>query len=138
GTYHQRKRPGLVRLDVRDSAAVAELLARMTPDVLFYPAANANVDWCERNPAEAEETNLLPMQTLIQTAPGLPIVAYSSDYVFDGRDGPYVETHPVAPLSVYGKLKGRLERLVLDAGGTIVRSTGIFGSESPPAKNFVL
>src|SRR5436309_11508553 len=97
GTYHQRKRPGLVRLDVRDSAAVAEFLVRMAPDVLFYPAANANVDWCERNPAEAEETNLLPMQTIIQTAPGLPIVAYSSDYVFDGRDGPYVETHPVAP-----------------------------------------
>jgi dTDP-4-dehydrorhamnose reductase len=138
GTYHERHRPGLVQLDVRDSPKVAAFLSRTQPDVIFLPAANANVDWCERNPTAAEETNLRPFQTIARMAPGASIVAYSSDYVFDGRDGPYIESHPVSPLSVYGKLKERLEQVVLDAGGTVLRSTGIFGWESSPGKNFVL
>jgi dTDP-4-dehydrorhamnose reductase len=138
GTYHERQRPGLVQLDVRDSSAVASLLSRLSPDLIFCPAANANVDWCERNPTAAEETNLRPLRTIAEVAPGIPIVAYSSDYVFDGRNGPYAEAGAVAPLSVYGKLKVQLEQLVLEAGGTVIRSTGIFGWEPPPAKNFVL
>src|SRR5256885_3428630 len=104
GTYHERQRPGLVHLDVRDGSELADLLSRVAPDVIFYPAANANVDWCERNPAAAEETNLRPVHAIRDAAPRTPIVAYSSDYVFDGRAGPYRENDPVAPLSVYGKL----------------------------------
>lgn len=138
GTYHERHRPGLTHLDVRDGSALADVLSRAAPDVIFYPAANANVDWCERNPAAAEETNLLPVHAIRRAAPGTPIMAYSSDYVFDGRAGPYRETDPVAPLSVYGRLKAKLEDIVVDSGGTIVRSTGIFGWEPRPAKNFVL
>lgn len=138
GTYHERHRPGLTHLDVRDGSEVADVLGRAAPDVIFYPAANANVDWCERNPAAAEEANFLPVYVIQRVAPRTPIVAYSSDYVFDGRTGPYVETDAVAPLSVYGRLKAKLEDFVLGSGGTIVRSTGIFGWEPPPAKNFVL
>lgn len=138
GTYHERHRPGLTHLDVRDGSELADVLGRVAPDVIFYPAANANVDWCERNPAAAEETNFRPLLAIRRAAPRTPIVAYSSDYVFDGRAGPYLETDPVAPLSVYGRLKAKLEDFVLDSGGTVVRSTGIFGWEPPPAKNFVL
>jgi dTDP-4-dehydrorhamnose reductase len=138
GTYHERHRPGLTHLDVRDGAELAGVLDRAAPDVIFYPAANANVDWCERNPAAAEETNLRPVAAIRRAAPRTPIVAYSSDYVFDGRTGPYRETDGIAPLSVYGKLKAQLESIVIDSGGTIVRSTGIFGWEPRPAKNFVL
>jgi dTDP-4-dehydrorhamnose reductase len=138
GTYHERPRPGLVQLDIRDSRGVVEFLLRTKPDVIFFPAANANVDWCERNPAAAEETNLRPMQAITQATAGPSIVAYSSDYVFDGRDGPYIESNLVSPMSVYGKLKAQLEQLVLEAGGIVIRSTGIFGWESPPPKNFVL
>lgn len=138
GTYHERHRPGLTHLDVRDGSEVTDVLGRAAPDVIFYPAANANVDWCERHPAAAEEANLLPAYVIQRAAPRTPIVAYSSDYVFDGRTGPYLETDAVAPLSVYGRLKAKLEDFVLDSGGTVVRSTGIFGWEPPPAKNFVL
>lgn len=138
GTYHERHRPGLTHLDVRDGSELADVLSRTAPDVIFYPAANANVDWCERNPAAAEETNLLPVHVIRRAAPRTPIVAFSSDYVFDGRAGPYLEMDPVAPLSVYGGLKAKLENIVVDSGGTVVRSTGIFGWEPRPAKNFVL
>lgn len=138
GTYHQRPRPGLRPLDAADGAAVARLIAAVAPEVIFFPAANPNVDWCEREPAAAEAANLAPLRATLAVATGIRFVAYSSDYVFDGRAGPYGEADPVAPLSVYGRLKVDLERLVLAAGGTVIRPTWVFGREPEPAKNFVL
>lgn len=138
GTFHTRARPGLRPLDASDQQAVAALVAEVTPEVIYFPAANPNVDWCERDPVAAEAANLSPLRATLAAAPGIRIVAYSSDYVFDGRAGPYRETDAVSPLSVYGRLKVELESLVLAAGGTVIRPTWVFGAEPEPAKNFVL
>lgn len=138
GTYRTRPRPGLRPLDAGDPDAVRRLVASVGPDVIFFPAANANVDACEREPEAAARENLEPLRATLAAAGHVPVVAYSSDYVFDGRSGPYAEDAPVSPISVYGRLKVELERLVMDAGGTIIRTTGVFGWEEPPAKNFVL
>ena len=40
------------------------------------------------------------------------IVQLSTDYVFDGKNGPYVEEDEVFPLSVYGKTKLEAENIV--------------------------
>lgn len=138
GTFHTRARPGLRPLDAGDPQAVAALIRTVAPEVIYFPAANPNVDWCEREPAAAEAANLGPLRATLEAAPGIPVVAYSSDYVFDGHAGPYRETDATAPLSVYGRLKVELEALVLAAGGTVIRPTWVFGSEPEPAKNFVL
>jgi dTDP-4-dehydrorhamnose reductase len=125
-------------LDARDARAFDSLISRARPEVIFFPAANANVDWCEDHPAEAEALNLDPLRTALVAAAEIPVVAYSSDYVFNGGEGPYSEEDLVTPLSVYGRLKVELERLVIAAGGTVIRSTGVFGWEPPPGRNFVL
>ena len=138
GTYHQRARQGLMRLDARDRHEVAALLDRIKPEVIFFPAANPNVDWCEREPEEAAASNLEPLRIVIAAAPRTPIVAYSTDYVFDGHNGPYRENDHVSPLSVYGRLKVELEALVVAAGGLVIRTTGVFGWEPSPPRNFVL
>ena len=138
GTYRSRPRPGLRPLDASDARSVTRLLEEAEPTVIFFPAANPDVDWCEREPERAERENLEPLRTLLAVAPGASIIAYSSDYVFDGANGPYLEGDGVSPVSVYGRIKVELERLVLGAGGTVIRTTGVFGHEPAPAKNFVL
>ena len=63
------------------------------------------------------------------------LVHVSTDYVFAG-DGtrPYVEQDPVAPQSAYGRSKALGERLALEQGGHVVRTSWLFGPEGP---NFV-
>ena len=57
---------------------------------------------------------------------GVPVVYYSTDYVFDGRKGePYVESDEPDPLGVYAKTKLAGEREIRD--GWIVRSSWLFG-----------
>ena len=55
------------------------------------------------------------------------MVYFSSDYVFDGRDGPYSENAPVHPLNVYGRTKLAAEKLVLSLRRSVViRITNVF------------
>jgi len=63
-------------------------------------------------------------------ARNLPLLTFSSDLVFDGRQQtPYVETHDVRPLNVYGLSKARAERAVMQAHASalIVRTSSFFG-----------
>ena len=140
GTYHRREVTGLRRLDACDREAVARTIAEVDPEVVFFPAAQANVDWCETHPDEAYAANVVPALSALDAAGahGARFVYFSSEYVFDGAAGPYAEDDPVRPLNVYGRQKREVEERVLAADETLVRTTTVFGVELPPGKNFVL
>lgn len=140
GTYRDRAVPGLRHLDVRDQRELERAFADVRPAVVFFPAAEPNVDWCEAHPDEAHALNVeTALQALaLARASAAGFVFFSTDYVFDGEAGPYAEDATVRPLSVYARHKVEVEEHVLAAGGTVVRTTTVFGQELPPGKNFVL
>ncbi len=140
GTYRTRAAEGLRQLDARDAASVQRLVQELRPTVVYFPAAEPNVDWCEQHPDDAWHANVEPAIGALRfvRAADAQFVFFSTDYVFDGRDGPYHEEAEVAPLSVYGRHKREVEERVLEAGGTVVRTTTVFGEELPPGKNFVI
>ena len=89
------------------------------------------MDGAEADPAGAELVNVGGTRNVV--AQGVPVVYYSTDYVFDGsKREPYVESDPTGPLSVYGRTKLEGEGEVRD--GWIVRSSWLFG---PTGTNFV-
>lgn len=133
GTYWRHPSPGLAPLDVRDSEAVEECVRRTRADVVFLAAALSNVDYCERHPDESHAINVTPAQCLARA--GVRVVYFSSDYVFAGDAGPYSESDPVRPLSVYGRHKLSAEE-ALPSDALIVRTTVVYGSE-PQRKNFI-
>jgi dTDP-4-dehydrorhamnose reductase len=140
GTYRTRSADGLIQLDARDDAALMRVLDGVAPRVVFFPAAEPNVDWCEQHPDEAYAANVKPAMSAlaISRAREAAFVFFSTDYVFDGDQGPYDEEARTNPLSVYARHKREVEERVLEAGGTVVRTTTVFGPELPPGKNFVV
>jgi dTDP-4-dehydrorhamnose reductase len=97
----------------------------------LHAAAWTDVDGAEADPDGALAANAAGTRNVV--ALGLPVVYYSSDYVFDGaKSEPYVESDEPRPLSVYGRTKLEGEREVRD--GWIVRSSWLFG---PTGHNFV-
>src|SRR5258708_40188090 len=76
GTYRSRPRPGLRPLDGADANSVKRMLEEVAPEVIFFPAANPDVDWCEREPEQAERENLHPLRTMLDIAPGAMLIAY--------------------------------------------------------------
>ena len=118
-------------------------------DVLDFPALRASVapwirprcryqlrgvqrcGWRRRPSEEATALNrAFPGQLAQFTRElGIPLVHYSTNYVFDGVQGEYVETDPPSPVSIYGRSKWGGEQRVAEAGGRsyIVRTAVIFG-----------
>ena len=92
--------------------------------VVLHAAAWTDVDGAESDPAGAELVNVAGTRNV--AALSVPVVYFSTDYVFDGtKREPYVESDEPRPVSVYGRTKLEGEREVRD--GWIVRSSWLFG-----------
>ena len=101
-------------------------------DLVLHAAAWTDVDGAEADPQGAAAVNIAG--TANAASLGAPLVAFSTDYVFDGRkQEPYVESDGVNPLSVYGRTKLHGETAA-GPDAWIVRSSWLFG---PTGDNFV-
>jgi dTDP-4-dehydrorhamnose reductase len=133
GTWAHVEGPGLVRLDFTDPAAAERLVADTRPDWVLCPAALSHVDYCEEHPEEAFAANVHGPLAAAKAAAhaGAGFVYYSSDYVFDGADGPYAEEARPHPLGVYGQSKWEGEQAVLGAleRALVVRTSVVYGPE---------
>ena len=107
----------------REELDVTQPLSLET-ELVLHAAAWTDVDGAEADPAGAELVNVVGTRNV--AALGVPVVYFSTDYVFDGtKREPYVESDEPRPLSVYGRTKLEGEREVGE--GWIVRSSWLFG-----------
>lgn len=107
-------------------------VARGAFDLVLHAAAWTDVDGAEADPQAASAANV--GGTAHAASLGAPLVAYSTDYVFDGRKhDPYVESDSPNPLSAYGRSKLLSEAAAGD-DAWVVRSSWLFG---PTGHNFV-
>jgi len=121
-------------LDLTDFPAVARLFAFERPLAVIHCAAMSKSPACQREPAAARLNNLEVTRHLAALAADVPFLFLSTDMVFDGLKGGYVEDDPVNPLSVYAETKVEAERAVLaNPRHTVVRTSLNFG-ESPSGR----
>lgn len=116
--------------DLLAPGAVEKLLDDTSPDWVIHCAALANVDACEADPEQAYQVNTsLPGQLAANVArSGARLLHVSTDAVFDGLRGPYSESDPPNPLSVYARTKLAGERRVADANPqAIIARVNLFG-----------
>lgn len=123
---------GRAELDFGDSRAVARAVHERSPDLILNAAAYTAVDRAESDPGVTIAVNAEAPRVLAQEAARLdiPIVHYSTDYVFDGERGaPYDEEAATAPLNVYGRTKLIGERAVVASGAPclVLRVGWVYG-----------
>lgn len=123
-------------LDLADTAHIRSQVAALAPDLIVNPAAYTAVDQAESEPALAYAINAAAPGEL--AACGVPLVHFSTDYVFDGRKGDaYTEADAPNPLGVYGASKRAGEDAVAQAGTPhlILRTSWVYGLRG---RNFLL
>ena len=117
-------------LDISRSDQVKKILNEIQPDVILNCAAYTKVDLCEDNEDIAYELNA----NSIKNFSGFNghFFHISTDYVFDGKDGPYYEDDITNPINIYGKSKLLGELIVEDLFDkhTILRTNILFGKDS--------
>ena len=120
----------VVKTDMNNPRILKRLLVGAAPEVVIHAAAIANLEACEKDPVLAQQVNAdLPGELAKLTRElGMKMVHISTDAVFDGEQGNYVETDVPNPLSVYARTKLEGEQQVLDANPeAIVARVNFFG-----------
>ncbi len=130
---------GRPQLDLLDEAVVADVLAAVRPCLIINAAAYTGVDKAESDASMAFAVNRDGAAALAAAANtyACPIVHVSTDYVFDGtKDGPYVESDPVSPASIYGrsKLEGEVAVSAANPRHLILRTAWLY---APYGQNFL-
>ena len=127
GTYHTRARHGLLPFSLDSDPA--PFLDVHRPTLLVMASAVTHVDWCEMHEAEAMEQNVGRLRPVVEWCArhDVPLIFFSTDYVFDGSSGPYAEDAERNPINVYGRSKRLGEDLVMGlARRAILRVTNVF------------
>ncbi|CAI8283414.1 MAG: dTDP-4-dehydrorhamnose reductase [Cryomorphaceae bacterium] len=118
-------------LDVTNNSAVAQLVANEKPQVVINTAAMTNVDLCESERKACDALNVDGVRYLADACDKIDahLIQISTDFIFDGEDGPYTEEDEPNPLSYYGLSKLKSEQLLQahSVKWTVLRTIIVFG-----------
>ncbi|MEJ5992851.1 SDR family oxidoreductase [Pedobacter sp. Du54] len=118
-------------MDISDAEAVRTVVEKYKPDAIIHTAAVTNVDIAEANKELAFKLNVEAVLTLIAVCEknDVQFVHLSTDFVFDGEDGPYAEEAAPNPLSYYGETKLLAEEAIKKSNcrWTILRTILVYG-----------
>jgi dTDP-4-dehydrorhamnose reductase len=119
------------QLDLLDSTAVRREFEKEKPRLVIHCAAVSTIAEVQNNPELAWQVNVEVTRRLAELAAEIPFVFFSTDLVFDGRKGNYVETDVPHPLHLYGETKAAAEEIVLRNSRHLLIRTSINGGISP-------
>lgn len=125
---HSLTRP---ELELTDFPAVSRLFSHECPALIIHCAAMSRSPECQAKPELAWRANVEVTTHLAGLSAGIPFVFFSTDLVFDGRDGNYEESAAVNPLSIYAETKVAAERVVLGNPRHTVIRTSLNAGPSP-------
>ncbi|WP_088893139.1 family 1 glycosylhydrolase [Leptolyngbya ohadii] len=119
-------------MDITQTESVDRVLADLKPWAVINTAGYVRVDAAEQEPHVCRQINAEGAAILAQACVqhNISYVTFSSDLVFDGNQSyPYLESHDVAPLNVYGHSKATAEQWVLSAHpcALVIRTSAFFG-----------
>lgn len=137
-------------LDITDKLQTEKVIFEVKPDVIINTAAMTNVDACEIQKEECWKQNVVAVQNLIDAISKLAsrplslvphLIHLSTDFVFDGANGPYKEDDIPNPLAYYSQSKYEAEKLIQKSNikWSIARTIIIYGvADEMSRSNIVL
>lgn len=137
-------------LDITDKIQTEKVIAELQPDVIINTAAMTNVDACEIQKEECWKQNVVAVENIIyavqinekrKTKNSIHLIHLSTDFVFDGANGPYKEDDFPNPLAYYSQSKYEAEKLIQQSNikWTIARTIIIYGvADEMSRSNIVL
>jgi len=131
-----------LQVDITKKQQVRDAVTSEKPAVIVNAAAITNVDACETERDAAWKVNVTGVEHVVEAAKrvGARVVHLSTDYVFDGREGPYSENDKPNPVNYYGRAKLASENHLRASGlgYVIARTMVLYGVAAEVKSNFAL
>jgi dTDP-4-dehydrorhamnose reductase len=120
------------QLDLLDLEALEKAVSNFKPTHILHTAALTSVEICEQQPDLAHQINVELSKRLAQICKesNIHYTFLSTDFVFDGQNGPYKETDLVKATNEYGQSKVDAEQVILSANDdtAILRTILVYGA----------
>ena len=120
-----------VQLDVTNKNQCLEILNKLNPDVIVNTAAITNVDYCE---TKKEHCLLVNSESIdhLNVSKKRHFIQISTDFIFEGSEGPYSEENNPKPINYYGFSKYQAEKKILTKNWnySIVRTCLVYGEDN--------
>ena len=130
------------KISITEKYKLQALFDSFKPEVIINAGAYTDVDGCEKNKEKAWEVNVVGVKNLSELCREnkTKLVQLSTDYIFDGQNGPYSEEDTPNPEGYYGITKLESEKVILESkiDFLIVRTNVLYGKSLGETHNFVL
>ena len=120
----------LISIDLLDESRLREIFQTYKPEIVIHCAAMTDVNSCEKEKDNAFKSNVVATSHLVKFCKkyNSKLIFISTDAVFDGKKGNYLEEDKVCPINVYGKTKAEAEKLVRNLDDyMIIRTAVLYG-----------
>ena len=127
-----------IKKDLTKFDTVKPVIDDFAPELVFNCAGTTDVDACEQNRKQAYTLNVGLVENLLTTK-AEKLIHFSSDYVFNGENGPYAEEDPTGPINYHGETKLKSETVLAESGREhiIIRTNVLFGTGRNIRHNFI-
>ncbi len=119
------------QMDITDRQQVLDVIANVRPDAVIHGAAMTDVDKCELDKEACWTQNVTATESIAAACEATDafLCHVSTDFIFDGKDGPYSEEDEGNPISFYGWSKYAAERVVMSSSlkWAIARTVLVYG-----------
>lgn len=123
--------PGHEHVDLTDEALVRRSVLATRPDAIVHAAIWNDPARLRSDRRAAWEAYVGATRNVVAAGNAIDaqVVLVSTDWVFDGTQGPASESDPPNPINAYGFLKACSELIVTESAGrgTIARTAGVQG-----------
>jgi dTDP-4-dehydrorhamnose reductase len=130
-----------VSLDISDKTQLENTIEVHSPQVIINTAAITNVDICHTD-RECRKINVDSVQHLVDVCErqNIHLIHLSTDFVFDGLNGPYSEEDEPNPVSIYGESKLAAEQIILNSNckWSILRTILVYGVTSNMSRSNIV
>ena len=127
--------------DVKSRESIKKVIYDYCPDFIIHTAAFTNVDLSEKMREDAWKINVKGVEYIAEAARAIDanIIHISTDYIFDGKSGPYDENALPNPIGYYGRTKLASENVLKISGTlfTILRTNVLYGIALNSRPDFV-
>jgi len=133
GLSRTELRNNYLKCDLTDELAVSKLAKSISPTIIIHAAGLKDIQRCEKKPKLAHLINVHMVRNVSNHFPNAKIIYISTDYVFRGDAGMYLEKDTPNPATVYGETKYQGELVGQKIAGKnfkILRTASIFSQDS--------
>ncbi|KAI9293984.1 NAD(P)-binding protein [Neoconidiobolus thromboides FSU 785] len=142
GLAFSRAKNGLIKVDLTSKDELVDLFEKYQPKIVIHCAAERFPDRAEENVDATIKLNIKASEYLAELSKqhGTRLIYISTNYVFDGKNPPYLPSAQPNPLNFYGKSKYEGEKAVvkINPQSIVVRVPILYGETEFPGESMVM